>query len=79
MDRQKIEDMLIGFTMAKEGTRLPIDHLKLETAVDFYYEILKQKEESRVQTVCKCIVPMTDSRDTFTMCHRCHLPTNPFP
>lgn len=41
MERQKIENMLIGFTMASENKELPIDDVKLETAVEFYYELVK--------------------------------------
>lgn len=24
--------------------------------------------------VCQCMMPQVDSRDTFSTCHRCHLP-----
>jgi len=63
------------FRPLKEHYQVPTDNGDALRTFDYIEELEKYcdwLESIKDESYCNCLMPMTDSRDTFSRCHHCH-------
>ncbi len=75
-ERARAEKMLIRFG---ESITIKDYGWALSAAHNIIKQIEKEAEEKKADFgYCSCMFPKTSSRDTFSICERCHLSVNKF-